>query len=369
MLGMAVQLRSWRGISATALLGLLWSCAGPRAVASPDWILRQPVAYPSSHYLVGVGSAPTRGGIPAALEAASASARAQIGQTIEVRVEHVGEFLAETTTVGQSKRGKLNWALETERSSLGSFTRTSTSQIVRGIELKEKYLDDSQAVLYVLAVLDKAQAAQRLRAEAGELQASAELLVNQAGAYEAEGELLSAVQTLRLALRTCLEADLLRRQLSVVDPSARSAVGTDASSASLATSLTLLLGQLELFVNVDGPPILIDSIHEALGQTELRTRTGSATDSSGLTLWGQMTEKWDGYPALDGSGDTLHVCRIYLGLKLLENGTGRIAGQANLAANSNASDSLQARERAVLHLRQRVFEELPTSVYQVLSIE
>ncbi|MBT5874553.1 MAG: hypothetical protein HOH43_14130, partial [Candidatus Latescibacteria bacterium] len=75
MLGMAVQLRSWRGISATALLGLLWSCAGPRAVASPDWILRQPVAYPSSHYLVGVGSAPTRGGIPAALEAASASAR------------------------------------------------------------------------------------------------------------------------------------------------------------------------------------------------------------------------------------------------------------------------------------------------------
>ena len=203
------HVRAWEVISAVALVGLLWACAGPKAVVSPEWVLREPLAYPTSHYLVGVGSAPTRGGVPAAQEAASASARAQIGQTIEVRVEHVVESLVEMTTTGERSVGKLNWALETERSSLSSFTRTSTSQMVRGIELKEKYLDERMGILYVLAVLDKAQAAGRLTAEATELDAEAVLLRNRARAHEVDGEILTAVQTLRLALKASLEADLL----------------------------------------------------------------------------------------------------------------------------------------------------------------
>lgn len=130
----------------------------------------------------------------------------------------------------------------------------------------------------------------------------------------------------------------------------------------------MLLGELELYVAVDGPQLVVDAIYEALGRTELRARAGSPPDSTGLTLWGQMTEKWDNFSALDGPGDTLRVCRVYLGLKVLENRTGKIAGQVNLVANSNARDSLQAKERAVRQLRRRVIEELPSSVYRVLSI-
>ena len=307
--------------------------------------------------------------MPEALGAASASARAQIGQTIEVRVEHVGEFLDEMTSEGVGRGGKLSWALETERSSLSSFTRTSTSQMVRGIELKEKYLDEKTGILYVLAVLDKAQAAGRLRVEAAEMEAEVVVLRDRASAYEDEGEILVAVRTLRLALKTALEAEVLRRQLSVVAPSHDSRVAPGASPVALATSLAVLLGEIELFVSVDGPSLLVDTIHEALGQTELTARTGLPPDSTGLTLWGQMTEKWDGFPALDGSGDTLRVCRAYLGLKVLENRTGRIAGQVNMVANSNAKDTLRARERTVLRLRQSVLDELPAGVFRILSLE
>ena len=338
-------------------------------MTSPDWILRQPMAYPTAHYLLGVGTAPTRGGMAEALEAASASARAQIGQTIEVRIEHVGEFLDEMTSAGEARDGRLSWALETERSSLSSFTRTSTSQMVRGIELKEKYLDEKTGILYVLAVLDKAQAAERLRVEAAELEAEAQLLRDKASAYEGEGENLAAVRTLRLALKSALEADVLRRQLSVVAPHRASRTDRGVSSVALASSLAVLLGEIDLRVTVEGSPLLADAIHEALGRTELRARAGTPSDSTGLTLWGQVTEKWDGYPALDGSGDTLRVCRAYLGLKLLENHTGRIAGQVNLVANSNARDSLRARERTVRRLQQSVLEELPGEVFRILSLE
>ena len=362
------RIRTREVLSVLSLGGLLWACAGPKAVASPDWVMSQPFSYPTTHYLVGVGSAPTRGGIPEALEAASASARAQIGQTIEVRVEHVGEFLQEMTSEGEGRGGQLNWALETERSSLGSFTRTSTSQMVRGIELKEKYLDERMDILYVLAVLDKAQAARRLGTDAAELRSEAVLLRSRARTFEIDGEILAAIHTLRLALKTSLEADLLRKQLSVVAPHETFPVEREASSATLATSLAVLLGELELYVAVDGPQLVVDAIYEALGRTELWARAGSPPDSTGLTLWGQMTEKWDNFSALDGPGDTLRVCRVYLGLKVLENRTGKIAGQVNLVANSNARDSLQAKERAVRQLRRRVIEELPSSVYRVLSI-
>ena len=353
---------TWRLLGPVSLL--LWSCAGPKAVISPDWILSQPLAYPTTHYLVGVGSAPTSGGVPAALEAASASARTQIGQTLEVRVEHVGEFLSE---ISSEKPGRNpEWAIETERSSLGSFTRTSTSQIVRGIELKEKYLDEERRVVYVLAVLDKSDAATRLTAETEELSERVQVLSNQARAYEQTGEFFPAIRTLRMALESSLKADVLRKQHLVIAPHS-SISSQKPSTAELTGSLADLLRSISLHVEVDAPPLLVDAVHEAIAATELNSNAGASPESTGLTLWGQMTEKWDGYPALDGSGDTLSVCRAYLSLKLVENRTNRIAGQINLVANSNAKEPVRARERAVARLRKRVIEKVPIEVFKLLS--
>ncbi len=69
--------------------------------------------------------------------------------------------------------------------------------------------------------------------------------------FEIDGEILAAIHTLRLALKTSLEADLLRKQLSVVAPHETFPVEREASSATLATSLAVLLGELELYVAVE----------------------------------------------------------------------------------------------------------------------
>ena len=352
------------------LCALLASGCGPKTVRSPDWILGQPIRYPSSFYIIGVGSAPTRAGISEALKAASASARIEIAQTIETQIDHVEEWVVESSSTREYRPGKPGWALEVEQSSLNSFTRTSTDQIIQGIELKEKYRDEERQTLYVLAVLDKVETGQRLVKEVGKLGEQVSLLRAQAQKIEAEGDLLTAVRLLRQALNFSLKADVLKRQLSVIQPQSLRDYSAAHTSARIAARLTELLLEFEFYVAVDEAGLIEDAIHEALAGTDFNVRMKAAADSTGLTLWGRVDTRWDKYPALSGAGEAeLQVCRTYLGLKIVDNRTGRIVGQANLRANSNASDRERARERALMLLSQQILEELPGEVYKALSIE
>ena len=358
------------GIYRLVLASLILSGCGPRAVRSPDWILGQPARYPFSQYIVGIGSAPTSAGLAEALKAASVSARTEIAQTIEVKVDHVQQLVGVSTSISEHRTGQASWALEAEHSSLNTFTQTSTDQIIQGIELKEKYHDEKRQTLYVLAVLDKTEAGFRLEEEIRKLGEKIALLHQQAQGREEEQDLLTAIRLYREALNLSLKADVLQNQLSVIDPYRLKAHRSESASTRLAIRLTEVLLGFEFYVSVEEADFVEDTIHEALAGTDFNVRTGAAADSVGLTLWGKVTTKWDTYPALSGAGgEKLQVCRTYLSLKIVDNRTGRIAGQVNLLANSNAKERSLARERALRLLSQRVLEELPGAVYQALSME
>ena len=353
-----------------SLLALLLSGCGPRAVRSPDWILAQPSRYPASHYIVGIGSAPTSASIPEALKAASVSARTEIAQTIEVQVDHVQKLIIESTSTEERRSGRTSWALEAEHSSLSAFTHTSTVQIIQGIELKEKHHDEKRQTLYVLAVLDKAGAGYRLEEEVHKLDEQAMLLREKAQNREGEQDLLTAIRLYRKALSLSLKADVLKRQLSVIDPYRLRGYSGGNASAALAAHLTELLLEFDFYVEVEEADFVEDAIHEALAGTGFNIRMGASKDFTGLTLWGKLNIKWDTYPALSGSGgQELQVCRIYLGLKIIDNRTGRIVGQVNLLATSNARERPRARERALQLLSQRILKVLPGEVYEALSME
>jgi hypothetical protein len=340
---------------------------GPKSVRSPDWVLGQPQRYPVSRFITGVGSAPTAGGLPQALKAASASARAEIAQTIEVRIDHVQELLRQNTA-SSGGRGRRAWALEAERSDLSSFTRTSSEQLVQGIELKEKYHDRKRDAVYVLATLDRSQAAARLEEDAMDLDEHVRLTEGAAAAAEYEGDRLTAVRLYRQALGHRLRADVLRRQLRVIEPRYPMPERVGASAAQLATQLNELLRNFDLYVQVDEAVFVEEAVRAVLADTDFSTRLGSAPADTGLTLWGSLTTKWDTFPALDG-GEALQVCRVYLSLKIIDNRTQRIAGQINLMANSNAREQGQARERALRLLSDEVLKELPQRIYDTLSAE
>ena len=356
--------RAW----AWPLLAVLClGACGPKAVRSPDWILGESPRFPAARYIVGVGSAPTAGGLPQALKAAGASARAEIAQTIEVRIDHVQELLRENTAQSGARSGRA-WALEAERSSLSSFTRTSSDQLVQGIELKEKYHDRRRDAVYVLAVLERGQAARRLEEEAASLDEHVRLIEGEAAAAEYEGDRLAAVRLYREALGHRLRADVLRRQLRVVEPRFPAAEPSGGSAARLTARLAELLRNFYIYVQVDEAVFVEEAVRAVLAGTDFNTRLGAPPADRGLTLWGGLTTKWDTFPALDG-GAPLQVCRAYLSLKIVDNRTRRIAGQVNLMANSNARERDQARERALRLLSEEVLKELPRRIYDALSVE
>ena len=103
---------------------------GPKAVRSPDWILGDSPRYPASQYLVGVGTAPTSGGMADALQAAGSSARAELAQTIEVHVDHVSMLTEQSTSTAERRAGsRASMALEAERSDLSTFTRRRVAPV------------------------------------------------------------------------------------------------------------------------------------------------------------------------------------------------------------------------------------------------
>ena len=109
----------------------LASC-GPRAVRSPGWILGQSSRFPPSLFIVGVGSAPTSANASEALNAAGMSARSEIAQTLEVQIQIVEELRVESESQSQYS-DQSSWAFDAEMSSLSSYSRTYTNQIVQGI--------------------------------------------------------------------------------------------------------------------------------------------------------------------------------------------------------------------------------------------
>jgi hypothetical protein len=346
-------------------VALLASC-GPKAVRSPEWIVRQPARYPSSLYLTGVGSAPTSGGLAEALKAAGAEARAEVAQIIEVQIDHVQRLAGQATSVEEHRSGGTRLALETERQELSSFTRTSAQQIVQGIELKEKYHDAKKGVLYALAVLDKQAAGQRLEGQIRELDQSVGQTVHKAREKEAAGDLLTSVRLYREALNHQLRAEVLRNQLSVIAPHAP----TDLAhrSGDLALALMDLMLRYRLYVALEGAELIEDALHQALAQAGFNAQVERQAGEAGLTLWGRMDLKWDTFPR-PGDREQLQVCRAYLSIKIVDDGSGAIIGQVNLLDNSNAQDRRQAEERALQLLRQRVLDELPQTMYRALSIE
>ncbi|NKB71111.1 MAG: hypothetical protein GKR89_28915 [Candidatus Latescibacteria bacterium] len=355
----------WGGL---ALLFLL--ACGPKAVKSPRWILDQPAHYPPEQFLIGVGSAPTDGGLADALEAAAISARAEIAQTIEVRIEHVEELDEQSSSVRRSRQGKI-WTLEVERSNLSSFTRVSTDeQIIRGIEVKEKYHDRKRRVLYVLAVLSKAETGERLTRELAKLDEQVEAAVEQARRHRVGGDWLAAVRLYREGLNLSLQSTVLKNRLGVVAPRLYRLYLSTYTSDQLALELDQLFHRLYFRVDVEADNLVRDTMHEALVDAGFNVRAQAGGTGSGLTLWGDVTQKWDTSPRLEPSpGDELQVCRLYLGIKIVDDHSGAIIGQVNLLANSNASNRQQAQERTVRLLRQRILDELPQEVYQALSIE
>jgi hypothetical protein len=131
-----------------------------------------------------------------------------------------------------------------------------------------------------------------------------------------------------------------------------------------------LLLRYGFYVSVEGYPLLEDTIYETMASAGFEVRTRRPDSAAGLTLWGAVNVNRDVFPALGRTGsEEIQVCRVYLGIKLVDDRSGSIVGQVNLLENSNAERAALAEERALRLLRQRIVRGLPAALYRALSFE
>lgn len=151
---------------------LLAGCAlgGDRRDAQPDWVDGSSEKYPARAYVTGIGSADD-------LATARDRARADVAKTFSVSVDQTSRDVQSYSSQENAAGASSEYASEIQRD-----LTLRTQQVLEGVTVPESWQDPETRRQHALAVLNRAQAAARLRQDIGGLDAAAESLLNRARA-------------------------------------------------------------------------------------------------------------------------------------------------------------------------------------------
>ena len=176
---------------------LMGACA--KAPVVPDWIAGNSAEYSSHRYLLGRGEA-------ASVGLARDRARADLAKNFSVQVH-------------EQSTDKLLWqqggeGLQGLQTTISRNILTQTNRLIEGVQIAETWRAEEGGNYHVLAVLDRLQAGNRLRARINQLDNETADSINRARDEEALPEQISAA-------RNALEAQLKRRNqqtfLTIID--------------------------------------------------------------------------------------------------------------------------------------------------------
>jgi hypothetical protein len=218
-------MKRWLWIVAAAGISLA-GCASTRE-GPPDWVAGKSAKYPDSQYLVGRGQS-------ASAEDARDRARADLAKTLEVAVSAKS---SDVVSYSADSSGAAKVDSQVERS-----LKTSTDQVVRGIQIGEAWQDPKTKTSYALAVLPRAQAAAGLRREIDRLDTETRGYVDQARGSQ---DLLAQISSASHALDAQRERDGYQRTLQVVDITGRG-VEPEITSGKLAADLGALMKRVRM---------------------------------------------------------------------------------------------------------------------------
>jgi hypothetical protein len=187
-----------RSFIVVLLLVLLVGCGGDSRI-KPDWIDTQSSDYPAERYLTGRGQGQT-----AAL--ARDRARSDLAKVFEV-------------AVSESSSERLQWQQghggnDGLRSSISRDISSQTSQVVKGVQIVETWIAAEGEDYQALAVLDRLQASNRLRAEIAGLDRETAQNIEKARSEVSLPEKISAAYN---ALEAQLQRRYPQKMLQIVD--------------------------------------------------------------------------------------------------------------------------------------------------------
>lgn len=326
-------------------------CAGVLAVTAcagttergrgPDWVSGAAEAYSVSSYLLGRGSADT-------LDRAEDRARADIAKIFEVRIR--GATREEQTfkeASGPDGR-QAKASLEITRS-----LELRTDSVVSGIEIAETWHDRRNDTYHALAVLRRAPAANRLRADLSRLDDATRGAIGRARAME---DPLAAITEANRAVQLQIERGAVQRMLRVLDPTGKGEP-SPWELESLRADRDALIARVRVRPETRGEtaPELEEVLAGAVGEAGFTV----VTDNPDFVLTGSLS-----LIPLDRI-DEWYWIRGFLDVTLRER-SGPVRGEHRWNIKASARDPRTARKRAFDQVASTLDRELLTTLIDLI---
>ena len=167
----------------------------------PDWLSGEPARYPNAQYVSATGSAGDA-------ERARDRALANLAKVFELRIRESSSSLQD---VQSRKQGGEEKVVSTQR--LRRDIQTDTDKIIQGARIAEQWLDRADFTHYALAVLDRRQAGNNLRAGIKQADADTRRLLD--GLQDATA--VEQVSRLNRALQLQQQRAALQQTLRIID--------------------------------------------------------------------------------------------------------------------------------------------------------
>jgi hypothetical protein len=305
--------------------------------AEPDWIRGESAYYPNAQYVVASGSASDA-------ETAQKRAQANLSKVFELRIR---ESATTTQDVSSQKVDGVESVQSTQR--IDSKINVSTSKIIEGARIAEQWQNPDDRTHYALAVLDRHQAGNNIRAEMEKLDNETAFELERS---QAETDTLLKVAALQSVLTAQQEREALQKTLKVIDLSGR---GLEArwSRAELRNRLQQALNALEMRAvvghdTVGGLESILRGAMAKAGFIATRDAGGYRLGLDVVTQPAFMQQNW-------------HWQRATLDLRL-EAPDGSVRGQKSWPLKVSASQPTQLSARLRASIEKKLNAELASTV-------
>ncbi len=207
------------------------------AANPPDWVNGSSKKYPEALYLTGVGYADTR---QAAEDRAYAAVSKIFTAEINSKTQEWEKYLQSDSKGGSEDSRQIN---------IEQATQVSTKKVLENVSIAEAWLDDSKAIYYALAVMDRQHAASALRDRITSLDLKVEELLKQT---RQSADKLKTVRALHAAVENLLLREAYNTELRIVNPTGKGSE-SGVSLAVISQDLRKFLsGNFKIVVEVDG---------------------------------------------------------------------------------------------------------------------
>jgi hypothetical protein len=303
------------------LICLVLGVGCAKSPVGPDWLTAEPADYSAARYLTGRGQGETAG-------LARDRARADLAKVFEVAVRESSSDSLQWLEGSVGKDGL--------QSSISRDIHLQTSQILNGVEIVQTWRGENGGDYHALAVLDRLQAGNRLRAEIAALDAETAQNIIRARSQDALPEKISAAYN---ALYAQLQRRHPQKMLRIVDGTGLG-LPPKYSLAELKSDFESLLDrwQIGLAVGKDELGGTSDLLAGALGNAGIR-HLADGTQAEYLLRADLDSDKFT-------AGDGWNWVRGTLRVSLLETASGNVIGSHQWSYKSSALQPAMAETRA-----------------------